>query len=906
MLSSALLPLTPTCLPLYLLSTCLPDRFATAHDHFLTVNPMSRTIDLFEVRLTTVEDLACSLAAASCTVLPPIFEGCAPSFLASSINSASVATAFKVAAVAFGNKWGKKSGKKGGGGGGGISGGGGGAGGGGAGGGGGGGSSGGGGGGGGSGGGGGGGDGSGGGGGGGGSGGGGSGASQQQQHQQHHLGAVEVASAVPARAACTGPITQAASLSFTLDSGASSCFFRDHTDLTPLRTPVTIALADPSVGVVVANSTTTLPRLAAPSGVLTCYNTPSFSRNLVGVSHLHDLGVVTTSPLDEPAASCTDGVTGAPLATFPRESGSGLYSLHTESRHTGSVQRAAPHSSSPPPTTPPFQTLHLDVWGPSPVLGPRQEHYFLIVVDDYSRYTTVLPLRRKIDVPTILEPWLLARVGAQGLCGLDLRSDRGGEFSSARLETFCQGWGIILSYTLSDSPLQNGVAERCIGLVMEVARTSMCHAGAPQIMWPQAFYDPVTRQFFASQDVTFDESVSYYRSHRHQGSEAFPPLCSSPLSPPPVAQRPAPVVSGGVAAEGGCPGAAGPGGAGSRGAGGVRLETTPLEDTAGSTQRPSPASPPGFLSVPQFPPRSSLRPVTVELGRVPPLPVLPQPLESSLTVFHDPLSDYLHASHPIVSRVLSALFTLPSAPLLSVSALVTTVAGFASSNHLDYAAHLVSGPARSPSFGGAHVFPLEVLEDRQFEFGFVAAAVPHLCAILLAPEGDPDTLDITIPRTHSEAVLGPWTSYWIAAEEAEMASCRSTSTYVDAIPPPGTNVVSGMWLYKLHSLDFSIAFLHGSVHEQIWLRCPPGFTGSFPAGTLWQLRRPVYGLRQAPREWHDMLRTTLAALDFFPSSADPSLFFCHGSTPFIVLVYVDDLVFASPDRRALASVKEEL
>ncbi|CAI7780709.1 unnamed protein product [Closterium sp. NIES-54] len=574
------------------------------------------------------------------------------------------------------------------------------------------------------------------------------------------------------------PITQAASLSFTLDSGASSCFFRDHTDLTPLRTPVTIALADPSVGVVVANSTTTLPRLAAPSGVLTCYNTPSFSRNLVGVSHLHDLGVVTTSPLDEPAASCTDGVTGAPLATFPRESGS--ESLAPLPRLPAppctpcveSRQRAAPHSSSPPPTTPPFQTLHLDVWGPSPVLGPRQEHYFLIVVDDYSRYTTVLPLRRKIDVPTILEPWLLARVGAQGLCGLDLRSDRGGEFSSARLETFCQGWGIILSYTLSDSPLQNGVAERCIGLVMEVARTSMCHAGAPQIMWPQAVR-------YAAHQLNLWPSVFHVTPHSYS------------------LQRPAPVVSGGVAAEGGCPGAAGPGGAGSRGAGGVRLETTPLEDTAGSTQRPSPASPPGFLSVPQFPPRSSLRPVTVELGRVPPLPVLPQPLESSLTVFHDPLSDYLHASHPIVSRVLSALFTLPSAPLLSVSALVTTVAGFASSNHLDYAAHLVSGPARSPSFGGAHVFPLEVLEDRQFEFGFVAAAVPHLCAILLAPEGDPDTLDITIPRTHSEAVLGPWTSYWIAAEEAEMASCRSTSTYVDAIPPPGTNVVSGMWLYKV-------------------------------------------------------------------------------------------------------------
>ncbi|CAI7842437.1 unnamed protein product, partial [Closterium sp. NIES-53] len=54
--------------------------------------------------------------------------------------------------------------------------------------------------------------------------------------------------------------------------------------------------------------------------------------------------------------------------------------------------------------------------------------------------------------------------------------------------------------------------------------------------------------------------------------------------------------------------------------------------------------------------------------------------------------------------------------------------------------------------------------------------------------------------------------------------------------------------YELHSLDFSTAFLQGSQHEEILLRRPPGFTRSFPAGTLWSLRRPVYGLCQAPRD----------------------------------------------------------
>ncbi|CAI7832706.1 unnamed protein product, partial [Closterium sp. NIES-54] len=67
-----------------------------------------------------------------------------------------------------------------------------------------------------------------------------------------------------------------------------------------------------------------------------------------------------------------------------------------------------------------------------------------------------------------------------------LHSDRGGEFSSDLLRDFCRGEGILESFTLPASPRQNGIAERRIGLVMEVARTSMIHAAAPHFLWPFA------------------------------------------------------------------------------------------------------------------------------------------------------------------------------------------------------------------------------------------------------------------------------------------------------------------------------------------------------------------------------------------------------------------------------------
>ncbi|CAI7813178.1 unnamed protein product [Closterium sp. NIES-53] len=122
--------------------------------------------------------------------------------------------------------------------------------------------------------------------------------------------------------------------------------------------------------------------------------------------------------------------------------------------------------------------------------------------------------------------------------------------------------------------------------------------------------------------------------------------------------------------------------------------------------------------------------------------------------------------------------------------------------------------------------------------------------------------------------------------DAEMASWKSTGTYVDEVPPLGANIFSGMWIFR--GVDFFQTFS--------------------PTLKMTTLRWPVYGLRQVPREWHDTLRTTLAALGFAPSTADPSLFL-HTETslpPFYILVYVDDLVFATVDTARLAHVKSEL
>ncbi|CAI7857082.1 unnamed protein product [Closterium sp. NIES-53] len=290
----------------------------------------------------------------------------------------------------------------------------------------------------------------------------------------------------------------------------------------------------------------------------------------------------------------------------------------------------------------------------------------------------------------------------------------------------------------------------------------------------------------------------------------------------------------------------------------------------------------------------TLRPSTAP-QRVP----LPSPPASSLPDSPDPESDSLRAASPTVTRFLATTVTDPLFESTAASALVAELVEFAAACRLDYATSLVAESASAsvcpPSVRGECALGTDVLEDRMEEFECFAAAVPYLVSMLLAPEKDPDAPDIPTPRSYTEAIEGPYSSLWVKW-------------------PLGSSLVFKARYFargfsQRQGVDFlRTAFLQGSLHEEIWLCRPPCFTGSFRAGTHWSLQRPVYGLRQAPREWHNTLRTTLGTLGLATSTADPSLFLRTDTTlpPFYVLVHVDDLVLAPPDTEALAHVKSEL
>ncbi|CAI7931043.1 unnamed protein product [Closterium sp. NIES-54] len=142
----------------------------------------------------------------------------------------------------------------------------------------------------------------------------------------------------------------------------------------------------------------------------------------------------------------------------------------------------------------------------------------------------------------------------------------------------------------------------------------------------------------------------------------------------------------------------------------------------------------------------ALRPSSVPL-RFP----LPSPPASSLADGPDLESDLVRAASPTVPRLLATVFTDPSFESTAASALVAELVDFAAACRLGYAASLVAeSESDCPLSGrGECALGTDVLEDRQEDFECLPAAVHHLVAMMLAPEGDPDAPDIPTLRSYA-------------------------------------------------------------------------------------------------------------------------------------------------------------
>jgi hypothetical protein len=98
--------------------------------------------------------------------------------------------------------------------------------------------------------------------------------------------------------------------------------------------------------------------------------------------------------------------------------------------------------------------------------------------------------------------------------------------------------------------------------------------------------------------------------------------------------------------------------------------------------------------------------------------------------------------------------------------------------------------------------------------------------------------------------------------------------------------------FKVYQMDVKSSFLNGDLNEEVYMEQPEGFKLFDNPGLVCKLNKALYGLKQSPHAWYHRLDTYLKDKRFKRGTVNNNLYIkTEGNDLFIVLVYVDDIIF---------------
>ncbi|CAN0905823.1 Retrovirus-related Pol polyprotein from transposon TNT 1-94, partial [Linum grandiflorum] len=226
--------------------------------------------------------------------------------------------------------------------------------------------------------------------------------------------------------------------------------------------------------------------------------------------------------------------------------------------------------------------------------------------------------------------------------------------------------------------------------------------------------------------------------------------------------------------------------------------------------------------------------------------------------------------------------------------------------------------------------------------------------ILITEDGEPANYQEVL--SHSEK------DQWFDAMKEEMSSLKKNETYELVKLPKGKKVLKNRWIFKnkkdgekivrrkarlvvkgcnqkkgidfdeifspvvkmtsirtvlgfaasldleLEQLDVKTAFLHGNLHEEIYMEQPEGFEEKGKSELVCKLKKSLYGLKQAPRQWYRKFDSFMTRNGYKRTTADPCVYFRKftGGNFIILLLYVDDMLIVGQDAAMIQSLKKDL
>jgi len=145
-----------------------------------------------------------------------------------------------------------------------------------------------------------------------------------------------------------------------------------------------------------------------------------------------------------------------------------------------------PFSDSTTESTAPLEIIHSDVWSTStPSLSSCR--YYVIFIDDYTRFCWLFPLSIKSDVYSVFVKFKLLVEKQFNYTIKQFQSDNGGEYCSNIFKQFLSANGIFHRLSCPHTSQQNGLAERKHRHIMEMGLTFLAQSGLPKQFWVDAF-----------------------------------------------------------------------------------------------------------------------------------------------------------------------------------------------------------------------------------------------------------------------------------------------------------------------------------------------------------------------------------------------------------------------------------
>ncbi|KAJ4816146.1 hypothetical protein LUZ62_028712 [Rhynchospora pubera] len=620
-------------------------------------------------------------------------------------------------------------------------------------------------------------------------------------------------------------------------------------------------------------------------------------------------------------------------------------SMSLSSCHDCIVAKAhkLPFCNSSSTTTSPLQLIHSDVWGPSPILSSNGYRYYVIFVDDFSKFTWIYFMANKSDVVSIFSGF---KVQVENLFGCTikvLRTDGGAEFKPIGTR-FPQ---IIHQTSCPHTPQQNGISERKHRHIVELSIAIMSHASIPHIYWDEIFSSTIylINRLPSSLNHTIPYKILFSKDPdfsflRVLGCLCFPytrPYNSNKFEP-----RALPCVFLGYAKS-------------QKGYRCLHLPTNKvyvsrhvqfdetnypfkqllLSGSQSTTLPPASLAVPLLLTTRTNCPANQLHPATSQS-----VPILSHASATStqqnLSTTSDTAPNLIHHITPVHIPVTE--HNLHTSNVTHPDPAVSTAPNTDQHQPVISNPSAVSQPTAAPSHPMVTRFRDNTRKPRHF---------PDCVALVTTLDHEPTTFSQA--NSHIE---------WRQAMAKEIEALAANKTWTLVPPPIDRPVIGCKWVFKIkrkadgtierykarlvakgfhqqegvdyfdtfspvvrpttirvilaiatsqhwsvRQLDVNNAFLHGDLTEQVFMSQPPGFHDENCPNHVCLLSKSLYGLKQSPRAWFHKLSTTLVNLGFHESHYDPSLFISHKNGHItIILIYVDDILVTGSNQSYIVSL----